>query len=364
MNLLFVVEHYHPYLGGAEKLFQQLAASLAERGYNVMVITTRHHPSLAAEETYQGVHIIRVPCFNRFLFTLFSLPMLWRKRKFPDLIITSTYNAALPAWLIGRLANKKTLLIFHELWGKLWFQLPFLTRLQRWLFFTYEQMIARLPFSHYIAVSDATKRSLIANGIPAQRISRIYNGLVYERFANLTREPSSEFRALYFGRLGVSKGLDLIIPAWEKFAAQYPQSRLELVVPMYPAKLYGQIKVLIDKHLSNSNSTVYHELPESELQALVRRSSVVLIPSYSEGFCFAAAEASAAGVPIISSGRGSLPEVVGGSHLQMEQQTVEGLYSALEKAYQGRWLNSPRKMFPLSEAIEQYVALIQRWKRE
>ncbi|RME91864.1 MAG: hypothetical protein D6772_17720, partial [Bacteroidetes bacterium] len=127
MKMLFVLEHYHPYLGGAEKLFRQVAEGLAAEGHTVEVITTRHQARLAREEVIAGVRIRRVHCYNRFLFTFFSLPVIWRAAKDTDLIHTTTYNAAFPAWLVGRLRRKSVLITFHEYWGKLWFSLPYLS---------------------------------------------------------------------------------------------------------------------------------------------------------------------------------------------------------------------------------------------
>ena len=75
MKIVFVVEHFYPYLGGAEELFYNLSTSLAKKGFKVIVITTKHSRTLPSRETHRDIEIIRVNCLNRYLFTII-------KRKF------------------------------------------------------------------------------------------------------------------------------------------------------------------------------------------------------------------------------------------------------------------------------------------
>jgi len=99
MKILFVLEHFYPYIGGAEKLFYTLSTNLASQGYEVVVVTTRYDKKLKSNEEHEGVKIIRVNCFNRFGFTVFSLPKVIEHAKDCNLIHTTTYNAALPAMI-------------------------------------------------------------------------------------------------------------------------------------------------------------------------------------------------------------------------------------------------------------------------
>ena len=86
-------------------------------------------------------------------------------------------------------------------------------------------------------------------------------------------------------------------------------------------------------------------------------SHCVVIPSYSEGFCFAAAETIALGTPVISSGKGALKEVVSGKFIEMESFDKQDLFSALEKAYHGAWTSKPIKHFELKTTVKNYLAL-------
>lgn len=359
MKFLFVLEHFSPYLGGAEKLFQQVTTLLVAEGHEVEVVTTLFRADLPIKENMHGVRIRRVKCYNRFLFTLFSLPVLLRAARRADIIHTTTYNAAFPAWLVAKIWRKPSVITYHEHWGALWFQLPFLPVWQRWLYFLFEKMISRLPFDHYIAVSEATKFNLMEAGIPPEKIHRIYNGIDYDRFQAIEADKTPYFSVIYYGRLGVSKGLDLLIPAWGDFARKDSSAQvlLRLVLPTYPPSLLAMIKELIATHCSLESVAIFHELSTEELFTTVKSSHVVVIPSYSEGFCFVAAEAVALDMPIISSARGALAEVVSGRHLHLPELTVQALVVALRKAYREEWSFKEKISFPLAQSGQQYLRL-------
>ena len=362
MKIVFVLEHYFPYLGGAEKLFRQLAEEFAAAGHDITVVTTRYKPELDKEEKIAGVNILRVDCGSRFLFTLLSIPVVWKATRTADLVLTTTYNAALPAWLVTRLRRIKTILVFHERWGKLWFKLPYLKPWERLAYYSFEWLITRLSFDYYVAVSKATKEALIAAGIKPARIHHIYNGLDYSYYQRFKRKVErTEFKLLYFGRLGVSKGLDLLLPAWAAFVREYEQALLQLVIPTYPRGLYETVISDIETlAIPTDRLEILHELERDQLFDLVSKASAVVIPSYSEGFCFVAVETMAIGTPIISSGQGALAEVVGGKLIQMKQQDAPALAQAIRDAYNGKWIDRPQRNFPLEQSIQVYVDLLNR----
>ncbi|MCB0568818.1 MAG: glycosyltransferase family 4 protein, partial [Phaeodactylibacter sp.] len=141
MSILFVLEHFYPYIGGAERLFWELATALAREGYRVGVVTTRFRKGLPEEEEVSGVKIYRVNCRNRYYFTMASLPAI--RRLLPDygLVHTTSYNAALPAWIAARRSGKPVVVTFHEAWGPLWWRLPFASFPQRLAFYCWERLL-------------------------------------------------------------------------------------------------------------------------------------------------------------------------------------------------------------------------------
>lgn len=357
MKILFVLEHYFPYVGGAEYLFQLLTEELAKKGFSVQVITTQYDIQLAKHEVREGVEIHRIPCFNRFAFTVLSLPKVIQLARGCDVIHTTTYNAAFPAKIGGWWRNKPVYITFHEVWGDLWQTLPYLSKVERFLFSSYEKFLLSLDFARFIAVSDYTRECLINAGINEDKIERIYNGLDYNKFAAYRHQQPQDFVYTFVGRLGVSKGLDLLLPAAAKFQEIHPNARFKMIIPQQPKAFFARIKSMISDLGLEDSVDLLHDLPKSELLTQICYSSCLLITSYSEGFCFVAAETVAMEVPIISSQQGALKETVGGKMITMNDMSSEAILEALLQAKEDHWEEKERPTYRLQDSVNQYVKL-------
>jgi glycosyltransferase involved in cell wall biosynthesis len=355
MHILFVLEHYFPYIGGAEKLFKNLAESLVKRGFKVTVATTRHQTTLRSHEMINGVEIVRLPFSNRFSFTFFSFPYLLKYIRACDIVHTTSYNAALPAFFAGKLCRKPIYITFHEVWDRLWLSLPFYNHFQKISFYCFEKWILLLPFNKYIAVSEFTKESLINAGIPATKIIRIYNGVDYEKLEKHDQpihSTISEFS--YYGRLGASKGLDILLDAMHLLKQANFHFMCQLIIPKYPNVVYDKVLKLIEDYELNEHITIFHELSEAELYQRIQSSSFVVIPSRSEGFCFVAAECSALHIPVVSSGKGALPETVSGRYIQLDELDAVHLKDAIERAFRQEWQEKEIHRFTIEDMIRNY----------
>ena len=356
MKILFVLDHYYPYLGGGEKLFQSLAESLATH-HQVTVVTTKHHKSLKKREVINGVAIERLG-INRFLFTFWSLfKVIFYARKC-DIIITSSYNAAVPAKIASRIFGKKILIVFHEVLGNLWFQLPYLSYFYKAAYFFYERFILSFKYDKLVAVSQFTRERLIQSGHAKEQVKLIYNGLDYNDMLPYTWQPPDSFTFTYFGRIGLTKGLEILLESATKFTQKYPDVRVKLIIPTYPENVFHKVIKEINKINVKDNITVHHNLSFDELMQEICTSSCIVIPSRSEGFCYTALEASAIGIPIISSHRGALPETVSGTYIALKELDAENLYRALVKAYKGQWHRTAIKRFELEDMLLNYNRLI------
>jgi glycosyltransferase involved in cell wall biosynthesis len=64
---------------------------------------------------------------------------------------------------------------------------------------------------------------------------------------------------------------------------------------------------------------------------LFKGAGLFVLPSFEEGFGLPALEAMAAGVPVVTSNRGALPEVVGEAGMLIDPENVEELTAAIER---------------------------------
>ncbi len=146
-----------------ETLFRHLVQELVNRGHEVEVITAAM-PGAPASETLEGAKVTRVRCPSlgrRYAFTLLAIPAVVREAYRSDVIHTTTYNAALPAWLAARIARVPVVITVHEVWAEQWNRLPGLNWLWSWGFRLFEWLVLNLPFDHYLCVSRHTRERLI-----------------------------------------------------------------------------------------------------------------------------------------------------------------------------------------------------------
>lgn len=361
-RILFILEHFHPYTGGVERLFYQLAKQLAEKGFHITVITTKHSREIPAREHLDGIYIRRIRARNRYLFTFMAIPSAVLSAVKCRLIQTSTYNAAIPAFIAGMLTRRPVVITVHEVWGKLWFNLPWMSKTVAWFHNLFEQMILKLPFRRFIAVSQYTANSLVNAGVQQGKVTTIMNGLDYQRleeFKQIHKKNPQALKFVYSGRLGHSKGIDLIIEGGNKFLLSHPEAVIELIIPAKPVRLRRRVEKSIGAKPGRAGFVISNTLPYNKLVGKFYDTTALLIPSRNEGFCFAAAEAAFLGIPVITSDLGALKETAGGNIVIMEDITPEGFYNALLQASEGNWTTRNVMRFPLEDQIQQYLSLYQ-----
>ncbi len=224
MKVLFVLENYFPFIGGAEVLFKNLCEGLVGRGYDVTVITSRL-PQAPYDEVVNGVQVLRVKTphkGSRYWFTFLAIPPALRLAKKFDIIQTTTYNGAFPAWLAAKLTGKKCVITVHEIIGSGWKDMQGMNRLTAWLHRILEWLIVALPFDRYMSVSKYTAGRIEKYHIDTKKISVSYNGIDYD-FFDISRADRPHIREMlnvkdnfvymYFGRPGISKGVEHLVAA-------------------------------------------------------------------------------------------------------------------------------------------------------
>jgi glycosyltransferase involved in cell wall biosynthesis len=156
--------------------------------------------------------------------------------------------------------------------------------------------------SRFLCISDAQRRTLIANGMPADLLAVKYN---FVADTDLRRSGTGE-HLLYLGRLTVEKGVELLMAAWDRIAATGG-----LGVPLVIAGAGPLADKVSQWAAGRQNVRFVGRLDAAESRAMVARSVAVVVPSrWLETFGLVVVEAMAAGVPAVVAGHGSLAELV------------------------------------------------------
>lgn len=183
---------------------------------------------------------------------LLALPAALMYASKATLIHTTTYNAALPAWIASAIWRRPSVITVHEVFGEQWNALPQLNPILGYAFRFVEWFILHLPFEHYICDSDFTARRLQQRmGIPAKKISTVYPAVDYafwDRSLHTARDLRQQFHldptvplCVYFGRVGISKGVEYLIGAAKIVRERAPHRRGMLLLARDPQAPYRRI---------------------------------------------------------------------------------------------------------------------------
>jgi D-inositol-3-phosphate glycosyltransferase len=361
VKILFVLEYYPPYIGGMGTLFQNLCEGLVKRGHKVSVVTMRL-PNTEKEEQLNSVRIHRVRCpkFSRYWFTFLAIPAVLKMAKGADIIHTTTYNGAFPAWVASKVYRKPCVITVHEIWGKLWSEFASMKRTTASLHQFFEWLIIRLGFGCYVGVSNCTVARIKEHG---QEATTVYNGIDYEFFnphyldrGEIRKQYGflGRFVYLFYGRPGLSKGLEYLVSAIRLVKDKIPNSLAYLIVGDEPKDKWKQIRDLVDVLGVGDSVRWIDSVPYAILPHQIVASDCVVIPSLSEGFGFSAAEACAMGKPVVASNVTSLPEVVSGKYVLIEPRNPKAIARGIVDVYKGKFKKSKLKKFTWSECIDGY----------
>lgn len=365
MKILFIVENFYPKIGGVETLFFELTKALAKEGHEVVVYTSGLKSNNLRREVIESIQVFRSRSSNRYLFTFFTLASCIKFARQADIIHTTSYNAALPAFLSAKFLSKPVVITFHEAWGKLWFSLKEMSIISKWLHYGFEKMILRFKFNAFIAVSEYTELALKENKVDENLIVRIYNGIDYSKLEQqIKHSNSTPSRYLFYGRAGISKGIPLLIDCFKLIQEQgIDNVKIDLVLSGEDEAV-NNIRQLVNKLSLSSHIGLQKPMDYNALLEAIQNSKAVIIPSFTEGFCFVAAESIALNTPVISSGKGALKEVVSGKYITMEEYSAEGLFKAFSKAENDEWQISEKRKFRLEDTISAYKKVYQQMLAE
>ena len=142
-----------------------------------------------------------------------------------------------------------------------------------------------------MAPSDYVRRTLVEQGVAAERIALVPFGVRVERFKPLDQPREDRvFRLLYVGQISQRKGIKYLLEAVKRLA-----------LPDLECVLVGGI-VGSGAGLAPYRDHFRHvpNVPHAEVQRLFQSADVLVYPSLHEGSALAIFEAMASGLPVIT----------------------------------------------------------------
>jgi len=169
---------------------------------------------------------------------------------------------------------------------------------------------------------DSSKIDVIYEGVPVAEASGVEEGVGREF---LGKYGISKHYILYVGNAYPHKNLDGLIAAFSKIIKEYKLD-FQLVLVGEIDYFYERLKGLILKKfndLSAKKMIVFSNfVSEKELPIFYKNASLYISPAFFEGFGLPALEAMSYGVPVVSSGEGAQPEILGDAVLYFNPDNV------------------------------------------
>ncbi len=140
---------------------------------------------------------------------------------------------------------------------------------------------------------------------------------------------------LFVGTIEPRKNLHTLLDAWQRVRERVPDAP-----PLLVAGGRGWRSGGVRRRLGRAPGVEYlGRLPRSRLVEVTQGATVFVYPSRYEGFGLPVAEAMACGVPVVTSDRSSLPEVIDDAGFQVHPQHTQKLAAAIERILTDRALH-------------------------
>ncbi|HVX29769.1 MAG TPA: glycosyltransferase family 1 protein [Nitrolancea sp.] len=192
--------------------------------------------------------------------------------------------------------------------------------------------------AHVIAVSDVTRQDIIERyNVQPERVSTIYNGVDGWFYAP---DQAAVDRALehfglrrpYFVIVGTVEPRKNHLAVLHAFAKLYEHRKdVSLAIAGSPGWLSEPIIAEIEKAAMSMPVRYLRFVDDTWIPALYAGSVALVAPSWYEGFGLPVLEAMACGAAVITSDRGSLPEIAGDNAILVPPGDIEELAASMQR---------------------------------
>lgn len=334
-RVLFLAESFHPVLGGGERHIRALATRLVQTGVGCTVLTRRGDPSWPAEETLDGVRVVRVPPSGpgrggKYAMAAPAALRLVRERgAFDVAVVRGTRVLGLPGLAAARLCGR-ALVLQPEISGEM-----------SGAIYTWGTRFHRAPVTHavalavrwrnrllrdadaFVTISKATHDEFLAAGLPPERVVSIPHGVDTRRFRPASAGERRELRArlglpqdalvcVFTGRLLRGKGLDTLLSAFGRLASGALGARANLLLVGsgggQTLSVEDELRARVVRDGLGERVTFTGRV--DDVSDFLRASDVFAFPSHFEAMPLSVLEAAACGLPSAATRVGGIPDVV------------------------------------------------------
>lgn len=288
MNILFISEFVPQssepqFKGGVQTRTYHVAKKL-KKNHHIDIISLNEGKIEAS--TYSFI--------NRLIF--FVQIIFFKPRNKPDVIEASNTTTYLPAFILAKRTKASAIAWVPDVLGKEWEEnFSFLVAKTGKVL---EKIGLTLPWDHFIAMSQETKRKLTDLGISPDSISVVYGGVNSRHLSLLKVSKYKKPTICVIARLLPYKRIEDVIRAINIVKLKIPEIQCQ-IIGEGPEK--PNLEALISEFSLENAITISSNIEHNEVMKTLKRSHISCLPSKVEGFGLVTIEAMAAGVPYINS---------------------------------------------------------------
>ncbi len=335
--IVHVMGYYPPHLGGAEIVTQMLAEHLAQRNFDVLVLTsTIGHTKNAIDSSMPHLSVKRLKAIE-FAHTPFMPGLVMQLTRLPrnsiiHLHLAQAYYPEL-VMIVAKLRGLEYVLHFH-------LDLQPSGPLGK-LFLVYKKLVLPTVIRQarkVIVFSDVQQAFIHKRyGVARSNIAIIPNGVGEDYFFKPRIEKKKKsYSLLYVGRLSAQKRVHILVEAMALI-----NSKATLTIIGDGEDREDLEKLANERQLTNISFLGYKK--PDEIRKFHRTADAFVLSSEREGMPLAVLEAMAAGLPLIASDVPGLAELLNGIGLLVGNPSGPTFAKALDSV-----LANPSKLAKLS----------------
>ncbi|KAF7318304.1 Glycosyltransferase family 4 protein [Mycena chlorophos] len=362
ISIAMISDFFHPNVGGVENHIYMLSANLLTRGHKVIVITHSHKERAGVRWLVPGLKVYYIPfvpiassaTLPEFLtFLPYLRTILIREHIHLIHAHASLSSLGHEGILHSHLLGVRTVFTDHSLFG---FDDAASILTNKLLAGSLKNVDAVICVSHTGRENTVLRGELYEkdeqapDGIrPRDNVYVIPNALVPEQFLpDLTPKPNDIITIVFLSRLVYRKGIDLLVATVPRICENFPN--VHFVIGGDGPKLIDLLQMR-EKHQLQDRIELLRSVPPTEVRKVrdgplaassyklmglevLTRGSIFLNTSLTESFGIAILEAACAGLYVVSTRVGGVPEILPEDMISLADPNEDDVVSAIESAIQ------------------------------
>ncbi|ORX42600.1 phosphatidylinositol N-acetylglucosaminyltransferase GPI3 subunit [Hesseltinella vesiculosa] len=330
-KICMVSDFFYPNMGGVESHLFLLSQRLIQRGHKVIIITHAYGNRKGVRYLTNGLKVYYVPAMVVYseatLPTVYGFFPLLRNiliRESIDIVHGHQAFSSLchEAILHSKTMGLKACFTDHSLFG---FADASSILTNKLLKFTLSDV------DHIICVSHTSKENTVLRAALSPRnVSVIPNAVVASQFLpDPSASDPSWTTIVVISRLVYRKGVDLLVAVIPRICAMHKNVRF-IIGGDGPKRI--DLEQMREKHLLQDRVELLGPIKHSEVRSILIQGNIFLNTSLTEAFCIAIVEAACAGLYVVSTKVGGVPEVLPSHMINYAMPEEDDLIMAISNA--------------------------------